>query len=45
MRNGSKNELIRILREAIWIDIPKEKLEVYKLLKDIPQIKTIITTN
>ncbi|MBU3200302.1 SIR2 family protein [Clostridium estertheticum] len=43
MRNGSKTELISIVKELIDIDY-KDK-HVHEALAGIPQIKTIITTN
>jgi len=43
MRNGSKNELYRILRQEYNIN-PQTKW-VHELLLEIPQITTIITTN
>lgn len=43
MRSGSKNELLTVLQALI--DITPKSLEYHKLLSEVPQIDTIITTN
>ncbi|WP_142830075.1 SIR2 family NAD-dependent protein deacylase [Planococcus soli] len=43
MRNGSKNELFATLQNLI--DINPDSLKYHKLISEIPQIETIITTN
>ncbi len=43
MRNGSRNDLYRLLRNAFDIEIKTNKF--HQLLSEIPQINTLITTN
>ncbi|MFE4123982.1 SIR2 family protein [Priestia sp. YIM B13486] len=43
MRNNSRNDLNRILTKLI--DIDPNSIKIHKLLTEIPQIDTIVTTN
>ncbi|MFJ7185580.1 SIR2 family NAD-dependent protein deacylase [Lysinibacillus xylanilyticus] len=43
MRNGSRNELHKILQSAI--DIEPKSINAHQLIADIPQINLIVTTN